>query len=103
MEGAAGSEEEQTRNRHDEGELMDSIETKLNKALGAISIQGQMIAKLKRAIHQKSITIASIQRDARLKESGLPQLAIKRLHEAFATSTDNAGLKEAINVERKRG
>lgn len=82
---------------------MESIETKFHKAMDVVRIQREMIIKLKRAIHRKSITIASIQRDAHLKEAKLSPASIKRLHEAFAQSTDNSGLKEAINVERKRG
>lgn len=81
---------------------MDSIETKLNKALEAVRIQGEMIRTLKRVVHQKSIIIANIQRDVKLKEAGLSPSSIKRLHEAFAQSTDNAGLKTAIKLEREK-
>jgi len=81
---------------------MQSLETQLNQALEGIKQRDELIASLKSTIHRKQLIIASIQRDWQMKEAKLSGDSIKRLHEAFATSTNNAGLKEAINVERKR-
>lgn len=81
---------------------MKSIEVQLHEALEQINTKDSEIVSLKRAIHQKQLTIANIQRDWKLKEAGLPEPCVKRIHDAFATSLDNAGLKEAINVERRK-
>jgi hypothetical protein len=81
---------------------MKSIEVQLHEALKQINTKDSEIVSLKRVIHQKQLTIANIQRDWKLKEAGLPEPCVKRIHDAFATSLDNAGLKEAINVERRK-
>jgi len=81
---------------------MKSVESQLNEALELVKEKDDLIRTLKRVIHQKQLTIATIQRDWQLKEGGLSPEAIKRLHQAFTASTDNAGLKQAINVERKK-
>ena len=81
---------------------MLSLETQLNQAFERIGqLTGENI-ELKRVIHQKQLTIANIQRDWKLKEAGLPEPCVKRIHDAFATSLDNAGLKQAINVEKRK-
>lgn len=82
---------------------MKSIEAQLNEALEQIKRQDAEIASLKKAVHGRQITIARNYREALLKEVNLSQDSIKRLMGAFATSTDNAGLKQAINVEQRRG
>ena len=81
---------------------MKSIETQLHEALEQIKVKDDAIASLKFAVHQHRLTIGKLEREARLKEAGLPEPSIKRIREAFATSTDNAGLKEAISVERRK-
>lgn len=81
---------------------MKNIETQLHEAHELLKAKDAEIVTLKRVIHQKQIAHANVQRDWQLKEAGLLPDSITRLHAAFATSTDNAGLKEAINVERKR-
>jgi hypothetical protein len=81
---------------------MKSIEVQLHEALEQIKNKDAEIVSLKRAIHSKQLTIANIQRDWKLKEAGLPEPCVKRIHDAFATSLDNAGLKEAINVEKRK-
>lgn len=59
---------------------------------------------LKTKVHELRIENARIIRDGVLKESGLSQDTIKKLHLIFAKSTDNAGLRQAIHVEqRQRG
>jgi hypothetical protein len=73
---------------------MKSLEVQLNEALAEN-------VSLKDVIHQKQITIAKLQRDELLWQAGLPQRCVQRLNSAFATSTDNAGLKQAINCERR--
>jgi hypothetical protein len=56
---------------------------------------------LKKKIHELRIENARIIRDGVLKDSGLSQDTIKKLHLIFANSTDNAGLKTAIKVEQR--
>lgn len=80
---------------------MKSIETQLHEANEQIKSQIELIVSLKRVIHQKQIKITNIERDWKLKDAGLPAESIARIHQAFAGSTNNNGLKEAINVERK--
>lgn len=81
---------------------MRSLEVQMNQAIDQLKEKDKLIISLKKVIHQKQITIATIQRDWLLKEAKLPADAVERLHGAFATSTDNAGLKQAINTERKK-
>ena len=81
---------------------MKSVEVQLNEAYRSLNEALDVIASLKTVIHQKQITIAALQRDGRLKEARLHPASVVRLHEAFAISTDNAGLKEAINVEKRK-
>jgi len=81
---------------------MKSVEAQLHEAFERIGqLTGENI-ELKKVIHEKQITIAKIERDGVLKVANLSPDSVDRLHKAFATSTNNAGLKEAINVERKR-
>ena len=80
---------------------MTSVETKLNEALALLAARDAEIATLKKVIHEKQITIAKNERDGVLLASNLTPEAITRLHAAFAKSTDNAGLKQAINCERR--
>ena len=81
---------------------MKSVEAQLHEAFERIGqLTGENI-ELKKVIHEKQITIAKIERDGVLKVANLSPDSADRLHKAFATSTNNAGLKEAINVERKR-
>ena len=82
---------------------MTSVEIKLNEALDTINFCERQITSLRGALHQERVAHAATRRAWTLKESGLPQSSIDRLHVAFAKSTDNAGLREAINVEKKRG
>jgi hypothetical protein len=77
------------------GGFMVSVEVRLNEALAEI-------ASLKTTVQTLRIENARITRDGLLKEAHLPSNTINRLHEAFATSTDNAGLRQAINVEKRR-
>jgi hypothetical protein len=58
-------------------------------------------SQLKKAVTEIRIENARIIRDGVLKESGLSQTTIKKLHGIFAKSTDNAGLKAAIHVEQR--
>lgn len=81
---------------------MTSIEAQLHEALGTIKQQAVEIADLKGAITGLRIKHAGEKREAVLRESGLSQTAVERLHSAFAKSKDNCGLSEAINVELRR-
>lgn len=78
---------------------MKSIEVQLNEALEANKVQAAEIVSLKEAVTNSKKAIAKAERDSQLKESKLPVPCVTRLSEAFVNSTDNAGLKEAINVE----
>ncbi len=68
------------------------------------SLEEQLIEEnkqLKVAIHQVQVARAATERKYILRDSHLPEPCVKRLDAAFANSTDNAGLKQAINVELK--
>lgn len=75
---------------------MQSLEVRLNEALAEIE-------QLKARVTEERIRATRAEREMRFRAAGVPQPAKDRLHAAFATSTDNAGLKEAINVELRRG
>jgi hypothetical protein len=77
-----------------------SIVEELSSCLKEATTQ---IASLKTTVHTLRIENAKLLRESQMKEAGLSPEAIKRLHEAFANSTDNAGLKQAINVEKRGG
>jgi hypothetical protein len=76
-----------------------SIEAKYNQILDENAFLTRTIKQLKLALHQMQIDKAATERANTLSEAMLPQSSIDRLNEAFATSTDNAGLKQAINAE----
>lgn len=78
---------------------MESIEVKLNAALTKIAALETENKQLKEAVAQGRIEKAKAERAVALKEAKLPAPCVARLDEAFKSSTDNAGLKEAINVE----
>lgn len=78
---------------------MKSVEVQLNEALAKITTLETENTQLKEAVTAGKIGIAKAERTAQLTEAKLPEPCTKRLQEAFAKSTDNAGLKEAINVE----
>ena len=78
---------------------MKSIEVQLNEALELVKSRDAEIVTLKESINVGKQATAKAERDGQLKESKLPEPCVLRLSEAFAKSTDNAGLKEAINVE----
>lgn len=80
---------------------MDSIEVKLNEALAKIKILETENTQLKEAVTTSKVATAKAERASQLKESKLPEPCVKRIDEAFGKSTDNAGLKEAINVENE--
>lgn len=78
---------------------MKSIEVQLNEALAQITVKDAEILSLKEAVTNGKVATAAADRASQLKESKLPEPCSKRINEAFAKSTDNAGLKEAINAE----
>lgn len=80
---------------------MDSIEVKLNEALAKNKILETENTQLKEAVTAGKVATAKVERASQLKEAKLPEPCIKRIDEAFSKSTDNAGLKEAINVENE--
>jgi hypothetical protein len=75
---------------------MKSIEVRLNEAL-------EEIEQLKEAVTRYRTSATYFERELRMNNAGLPCEAKDRLHRAFERSKDNAGLKEAINTEKKRG
>ena len=82
---------------------MMSVESRLNEALETIKQHENLIISLKAACHAAQVKVATIDRKYILMGWGLSEVSVARLNEAFKNSTDNAGLKEAINVEKKRG
>jgi hypothetical protein len=78
---------------------MKSIEVQLNEALELVKAKDAEIATLKESVNKQQKATAKAERATQLKESKLPEPCIVRIDAAFANSTDNAGLKEAINVE----
>ena len=84
-----------------QGETMTSVETKLNEALERVRSLEQENQVLKITIRTNKIVAAHAARQLLLKESKLPVESVSRLNRAFQTSTDNAGLKEAISTEKR--
>lgn len=78
---------------------MKSLEFQLNQALDLVKQRDGEIVSLKAAVTEWRVKWAFEVRDRQLSTSRLPEPCVKRLHEAFAKSTDNAGLKQAINCE----
>lgn len=78
---------------------MKSAEELLHEANEKIKTLTLENTQLKEAVSTGKIATAKAERDGQLKESKLPAPCVARLSEAFKASTDNAGLKEAINVE----
>ena len=78
---------------------MTSIEAELNRLLAVNEQLTQENAGLKAELHEMRITKAAIERADVLRDSMLPGTSVARLNEAFSSSTDNAGLKQAINAE----
>lgn len=78
---------------------MKSLEVQLNESIALVATRDAEIVSLKEAVTNHKKAAAKAERDSQLKESKLPEPCVKRIGEAFKESTDNAGLKEAINVE----
>lgn len=78
---------------------MESIEVKFHEALAKIKTLETENGQLKEAVTAGKVATAKAERETQLKEAKLPEPCVLRLHEAFKTSADNAGLKEAINTE----
>jgi hypothetical protein len=73
-----------------------SLMTDLTEVANKLMVENE---QLKATIHELTIDRARIERHYKILESKLPEPCVKRLNEAFKTSTDNAGLKQAINCE----
>lgn len=80
---------------------MKSIETKYNQLTDENAALTRTIAALKAALQQSKVAHAATKRQYILENSELHEVSIERLNRAFCNSTDNAGLKEAINCERR--
>lgn len=78
---------------------MESIEVKYNQLKEANTRLEAENKQLKEAITAGKVATAKAERTSLMKEAKLPEPCVVRLEEAFKASTDNAGLKEAINVE----
>lgn len=91
--------------------MAESIEVRYNKLLAEMKEKDARIRTLETAAEvlknafnvqgtAQQITVAYYKREMMMREANLPIESKQRLHAAFVKSTDNAGLKEAINVER---
>lgn len=85
-----------------------SLETKVNQLVDEnaalvriIDAHKTEIASLRLTLHQERVAHAAKERTEMLREAMLPAASIARLNRAFAQSTDNAGLREAINCEHR--
>jgi hypothetical protein len=74
---------------------MKSVEVQLNEALAEIE-------QLKEAAARYRTSATYFERELRMTNAGLPSEIKDRLRRAFETSKDNAGLKEAINTEKRQ-
>lgn len=82
---------------------MKSIEVQLNEALEQIKFLNQQNTDLKAAVTEHRVRAARAERELRFREANLSGSAKDRLHDAFRTSMDNAGLHSAIKVEQRKG
>lgn len=73
---------------------------KYNAALAKVQFYEDLVVKLRSQIRLHKLVKAQVELEERI--ANLPPDAKQRLREAFP-STDIAGLKEAINVERRLG
>lgn len=80
---------------------MKSIEQKLQEALVENENLKKQIATATTKLNEAHIAKAKAERDVKLSEAKLPAPSVGRITEAFKASTDNAGLQEAINTEKK--
>ena len=80
---------------------MQSLESKYNQLTDENAALTRTVTALKAALHQSKVEHARTKRQFLLEKSGLHEVSIERLNRAFANSTDNGGLKEAINCERR--
>lgn len=74
--------------------MTPSVETRLNEAFAEI-------AKLTTELNNSRIDAAYFERELRMTNAGLSRQSKDRLHRAFEGDPHNAGLKEAINVEKR--
>jgi hypothetical protein len=81
---------------------MMSIEVKFNQLLAEHEQLKREHASLKAAVTVARLDAARHERELRMTNAGLASDAKDRLRKAFECSKDNAGLKEAINTEKKR-
>ena len=80
---------------------MKSVEVQLQEAQGTINFYERLIVNLRTTLHEQRLRATRAERELLLREAPLPQQAKDRLHLAFAKSTDNSGLREAINIEKR--
>jgi hypothetical protein len=80
---------------------MTDIEAQLFNALQLVKEYQQENGELKKALTKARREHAHTRREYLLRSSGLSQASMERIHKAFATSIDNAGLDAAIKVERR--
>jgi hypothetical protein len=60
------------------------------------------VRDLKNALHATQINAAFWERENRITNAGISQAAKERLHRAFEGHISNAGLREAINTEKRQ-
>jgi hypothetical protein len=80
---------------------MTSLEVKVNQLVEENAALSRIVTQLKVALHQSQVDHATTKRQYILMGSGLSEQSCERLNRAFGNSTDNGGLKEAINCERR--
>lgn len=78
-----------------------SIEAKYNQLVDENATLTRVIAQLKAAVHEKQIALAASERKYILRESQLSEEACARINAAFSRSTNNDGIKQAINCEKR--
>jgi hypothetical protein len=81
--------------------LMKSVEVQLNEALEQNRLKDVLIHELREMVKQLRVALAKCERDGILKASRLPESCVKRIEAGFANSIDNAGLRQAVNAERR--
>jgi hypothetical protein len=79
---------------------MVSLDTKLNEALAQLQHHENVIVTLKGELHKARLFVAQVELEGRI--ATLPTESKERLRKAFP-GTDMGGLKQAVNVEKRRG
>jgi hypothetical protein len=82
--------------------MAQSIEAKLNEAIERYKQQAETVLRLHKELTNAKIVSAFYERQHKMLKAGLPNESKDHLNKCFERSTDNAGLREAINNEKRR-